>query len=93
MTTLRRDLLLRSSLLALPALLPRAAAAVGTTWSPDRPVKIVIPVAPGGSLDILGRLLARHLTPRLGQPVVAENLPGAGSNIAFERWPAPGRMG
>jgi tripartite-type tricarboxylate transporter receptor subunit TctC len=81
MTTLRRDLLLRSALFALPAL---PARAVGTTWSPERPVRIVIPVAPGGSLDILGRLLARHLTPRLGQPVVAENLPGAGSNIAFE---------
>jgi tripartite-type tricarboxylate transporter receptor subunit TctC len=81
MTTLRRDLLLRSALLGLPAL---PARAVGAAWSPDRPVRIVIPVAPGGSLDILGRLLARQLTPRLGQPVVAENLPGAGSNIAFE---------
>jgi tripartite-type tricarboxylate transporter receptor subunit TctC len=84
MTTLRRDLLLRTALLAMPALAPRAARAVGVAWAPDRAVRIIIPVAPGGSLDILGRLLARHLAPRLGQPVVAENLPGAGSNIAFE---------
>jgi tripartite-type tricarboxylate transporter receptor subunit TctC len=82
--TLRRDLLLRSALLGMPAVLPRPAGAVGATWSPERPVRLIIPVAPGGSLDILGRLLARHLAPRLGQPVVAENLPGAGSNIAFE---------
>ena len=82
--TLRRHLLLRSALLAAPALLPGAARADVAHWAPDRPVRIVIPVAPGGSLDILGRVLARHLAPRLGQPVVAENHPGAGSNIAFE---------
>ena len=51
---------------------------------PDRPVRIVIPVAPGGSLDILGRTFARAISPALGQPVVAENHPGAGSNLAFE---------
>lgn len=51
---------------------------------PDRPVRMIIPVAPGGSLDILGRTFARQLTPTLGQPVVAENHPGAGSNLAFE---------
>lgn len=82
--TLRRDLLLRSALLGLPGLMPRAAGAAEPAWSPDRAVRMVVPVAPGGSLDILGRLLARHLAARLGQPVVAENLPGAGSNIAFE---------
>jgi tripartite-type tricarboxylate transporter receptor subunit TctC len=80
----RRDLLRRSTLLGAAALLPRATTAHGNAWAPDRAVRIIIPVAPGGSLDILGRLLARRLSPRLGQPVVAENLPGAGSNIAFE---------
>jgi tripartite-type tricarboxylate transporter receptor subunit TctC len=74
----------RRSLLALlgAAALPGPALAQGT-W-PDRPVRIVIPVAPGGSLDILGRTFARAITPALGQPVVAENHPGAGSNLAFE---------
>lgn len=81
----RRDLLLRSALLGAAALMPRLAVAqAGSSWAPDRPVRIVIPVAPGGSLDIIGRVLARHLAPRLGQPVVAENHPGAGSNIAFD---------
>lgn len=81
---IRRDLLLRSTLLGAAGLMSRSAAAQPAAWAPDRPVRIVIPVAPGGSLDILGRLLARHLSPRLGQPVVAENYPGAGSNLAFD---------
>ncbi|WP_137181033.1 tripartite tricarboxylate transporter substrate binding protein [Roseomonas sp. AR75] len=74
----------RRSLLGLlgAAALPRPALAQ-PAW-PDRPVRIVIPVAPGGSLDILGRTFARAITPALGQPVVAENHPGAGSNLAFE---------
>lgn len=80
----RRDLLLRSAVLGAVAMLPRLAGAQAAPWAPDRSLRVVIPVAPGGSLDILGRVLARHLTTRLGQPVVAENHPGAGSNLAFE---------
>ncbi len=83
----RRDLLLRTTLLGIPACLglrPAFATAPRAAWAPDRAIRIVIPVAPGGSLDILGRTLARQLTPAIGQPVVAENHPGAGSNLAFE---------
>lgn len=86
--TPRRDLLIRSALLAAPACLglraARGAATPAAGWAPERSVRIIIPVAPGGSLDILGRTLARHLAPALGQAVVAENHPGAGSNLAFE---------
>ena len=81
--TLRRDLLLRSALLASAGLFA-APARADTAWNPDRALRIIVPVAPGGSLDILGRLLAKHLTEALGQNVVTENKPGAGSNIAFE---------
>ncbi|QDJ09165.1 Extra-cytoplasmic solute receptor [Roseomonas mucosa] len=56
----------------------------GTGHWPARPIRLIIPVAPGGSLDILGRVLAKRLTATLGQPVVAENMAGGGSNIAFE---------
>jgi tripartite-type tricarboxylate transporter receptor subunit TctC len=66
------------------AVLPLAGPARAQPAWPDRPVRIVIPVAPGGSLDILGRTFARAIAPALGQPVVAENHPGAGSNLAFE---------
>jgi len=81
--TLRRELLLRSALFAAAGVLATPAQA-DTAWNPDRALRIVVPVAPGGSLDILGRLLARHLTEALGQNVVTENKPGAGSNIGFE---------
>lgn len=78
----RRSLLSCSLGLLGAAALPLPAHAQAA-W-PDRPVRVVIPVAPGGSLDILGRTFARAITPALGQPVVAENHPGAGSNLAFE---------
>jgi tripartite-type tricarboxylate transporter receptor subunit TctC len=70
--------------LARPAAARPASAAEPAAAFPDRAVRIVIPVAPGGSLDILGRTFARAISPALGQPVVAENHPGAGSNLAFE---------
>ena len=51
---------------------------------PDRSLRLIVPVAPGGSQDIVARLLARHMAGPLGQPVVVENHPGAGSNIGYE---------
>ena len=48
---------------------------------PNRMINIVIPVGPGGSYDYLGRLLAEGLSKELGQGVVAENRPGAGTVV------------
>ena len=64
---------------ALALCLPGLALAQG---SPERPIKFVIPYAAGGATDILGRLLASGLSEKLGQPVVVENRPGAGTVLA-----------
>jgi tripartite-type tricarboxylate transporter receptor subunit TctC len=82
--------LARRPLLALGAALlagaPRARADVpadATSW-PSRSPRLVVPVAPGGSQDIVARLLARQLGDQLGHSVLVENMPGAGSNIGYE---------
>ncbi len=54
----------------------------GGTW-PDRAVKIVVPYPPGGSTDVLTRILADHLKDMFGQSFVVENKPGAGGNIGI----------
>jgi tripartite-type tricarboxylate transporter receptor subunit TctC len=76
----RRALSLGASIIALPAL----ASVARAQPYPVRPVRIIVPVAPGGSTDIVARLLGQFLSERLEQPFVVENRPGAGVNIGTE---------
>jgi tripartite-type tricarboxylate transporter receptor subunit TctC len=51
---------------------------------PSRPIRIIVPVSPGGITDIVGRVAADYITSRTGQPVVVENRTGAGGNLGVE---------
>ena len=85
----RRFLHVAASAAILPALSRIASAAS----YPTRPVTIIVPVPPGGALDILARLMGQWLSQHMGQPFVIENRPGGGTNIGVDvvvRAPADG---
>jgi tripartite-type tricarboxylate transporter receptor subunit TctC len=64
------------------ALVTYASAATAQTF-PTRPVRVVVPYSPGGSTDVMLRLLAPRMSEILGQPVVVENRPGGSSTIGL----------
>ncbi len=67
--------------LAATAVIAGVAAPAFAQTYPSRPVKMVVPFAPGGATDIIARTVAQKLSDRLGQSVVIENKPGAGTTV------------
>ena len=75
--------LLRTALLATLAAFAVAAPAQPADY-PNKPIKFIVPVPPGGAADVMSRMVAEHLQAKWGQTVVVENKPGAGSSLGMD---------
>ena len=67
----------------LAALIPMPAANAGEAF-PTKPIRIIVPFAPGGGTDLTARIVGHPLSEKLGQPVIIENRPGAGTMLGTE---------
>ena len=72
-------------LIVATALAVLASMAAQAQTYPSRPITILVPFAPGGSTDVTARILAERMRPTLGQPIIIENVGGAGGSIAVGR--------
>ena len=70
----------RRAFVAAVAALALAGPATAQTY-PTRPIKLILPFTAGSPNDVMARLLAQHVAPRLGQPIVVDNRPGGGTSI------------
>jgi tripartite-type tricarboxylate transporter receptor subunit TctC len=76
----RRKVLTGAAALTTAAIVPRSSLGAGD-WRPTETVKLIVPAAPGGATDVMGRLLAAHLQSVWGQSAIVENRSGAGGTI------------
>ena len=69
------------------ALCAASLSAVHAQSYPNKPVKLIVPFAPGGFTDVVARILGQRLSTAMGQQFVIENKAGAGSIIGTDLWP------
>src|SRR4051812_13032499 len=74
----------RRQILAGLAAGPLAVAGVSAQAFPSRPVRLIVGYTAGGAVDLIARALGKQLQATLGQPVVIDNRPGAGTNVAVK---------
>jgi tripartite-type tricarboxylate transporter receptor subunit TctC len=67
------------------AVLPAVSRVARAQTYPTRPVKIIVPVAPGGGTDVIGRIMAEQMRATLGQPVIIENVAGGAGSVGVGR--------
>jgi len=79
----RRSVLAAALAAPLAFALPAAAFAQASDW-PTKPVRIVVSFLPGGTSDIVARLVGQHLTEKFGQQFIVDNRPGAGGTVAAD---------
>ena len=80
----RRDLFVTGVIVWAVLLVGAIVSSVCAQTYPDKPIRLILPTSPGGTTDIVGRIIAPKLSERLGQPVVIENRPGAGGSLGAE---------
>jgi tripartite-type tricarboxylate transporter receptor subunit TctC len=80
---MRHRLLAASSVFLLAAAFPAAAVADAVEY-PTKPIMLIVPYAPGGSVDTVARIVGNEVSNEIGQPIIIENRSGAAGNIGFE---------
>ncbi len=80
----QRDLIVAGAVLGFFLLSGFSVTPLCAESYPNKPIRFILPYPPGGAVDTIGRIIAQKLSERLGQPVVTENKPGAGSTIGTE---------
>lgn len=79
--SIRRRSTLAAAVTAVGLMMGLAPVGQAQAAYPDKPVRLIVPYAPGGATDVIGRVIAQHLSTRLGQQFVVENRAGAGGSI------------